>query len=781
MRSFIGVAILLPMFAIATWGSDWFCDGSQCLYRTNDPQDWRSARKICYKLDGDLVVVRSWSENMIVKVLCGSSSRPTSHCWIGLHDKNWEGRWQWIDNSHHDKYWCHGEPDNADGGSDFVVIWSGNGCWSDSPHSRQLKGICRTRGCKGCSNGYYARNQCSPWQTESCTRCSSCSAGYYQKTRCSGSQNTVCSRCSSCSSGYYQVASCSSSRNTVCSRCSSCTSGYYISQTCSSSRNTVCSRCYSCSAGYYVSRHCSSQRNTVCSTCGSCSAGYYISTPCSTNQNTVCSRCQSCDVGWYISTPCSSSQNTVCSTYTPTNTPTQIPTERPTHRPTSSPTDTPTVPPTSNPTLSPTNPCIDNYEFCSHVADNGFCFHDDDDIREETQITCALSCGTCFNGTMSPSHQPSLLPTQAPTSPTSAPTQRPSTRTPTGFPTDRPSTNTPTLTPSTKTPTLMPTNTPSTNNPTQIPSTKPSQKPSETPTKTPTSPPTGSPTCLDLIGYCGTIISACNSAHVATQAMMAKNCASTCGFCSLSPTQTPSVPCVDSYGYCAEGALAGGCHTKNNEARMNFIIDCPVSCGTCNGGTVVPTSRPTAFPTDFPTNVPSDIPSVLPSILPSFRPTAVPTNAPTCVDLIKYCEFVKSSCDSSKLQTDCAHTCGHCTEQPTQTPSTPCVDTHEYCADVAAAGGCYLSDYEAKLQFHDDCAVSCGTCHNQTVTPTVTPTFNPSYSPTTVPTTCEDVTGYCELLKAHDYCNTSSLLTKMKADCAYTCGYCTKQPASDDL
>jgi len=692
MLSFIGVAILLPMFAIADkWGSDWYCDSSECLYRLKDPHNYRASRNLCRQNDGEIVSIRSGGENSIVKVLCGNSFRPTSTCWIGLHDSNFETKWQWEggDRSSY-RRWCHGEPDNGDGGSDFVGIWSGNGCWSDLPESTQLKGICRLRrGCPGCSNGYYARNQCSPWQTEGCTRCSSCSGGYYQKTRCSGSQNTVCSRCSSC------------------------TRGYYIRQTCSGSRNTVCS------------------------TCRSCAAGYYISTPCSTYQNTVCSK---------------------------------IPTERP----------------TSNPTLSPTNPCIDKYEFCSHITDNGFCYHDDDDIREETQITCALSCGTCFNGTMSPSHQPSLLPTQAPTSPTSAPTQRPSTRTPTGFPTVRPSTNTPTLNPSTKAPTFMPTKTPSTNSPTQIPSTKPSQKPSETPTKTPTTktptnPPTGRPTCLDLIGYCGIIISACDSAHVATQAKMAKDCASTCGFCSLSPTQTPSVPCVDAYGYCAEGAFAGACHSKNNEARMNFIIDCPVSCGTCNGGTVVPTSRPTAFPTDFPTNIPSDIPSMMPSILPSFHPTAVPTNAPTCVDLIKYCEFVKSSCDSSKLKTDCAHTCGHCTEEPTQSPSTPCVDTHQYCADLAVAGGCYQSDYEAKLQFQDDCPVSCGTCHNQTVTPTVTPTFKPSYSPTTVPTTCEDVIGYCELLKAYDYCNTSSLLTKMKADCAYTCGYCTLQPASDDL
>jgi len=164
-----------------------------------------------------------------------------------------------------------------------------------------------------------------------------------------------------------------------------------------------------------------------------------------------------------------------------------------------------------------------------------------------------------------------------------------------------------------------------------------------------------------------------SSTHVATQGKMAKNCASSCGFCSLSPTEASIVPCVDSYGYCAEGALAGACHSKNNEARMNFIIDCPVSCGTCYGETVFPTSRPTVFPSDFPTKDPSYIPSMLPSVRPTFRPTAIPTNAPTCVDLIEYCEFVKSSCDSShytvrtKMQSYCAHTC-HCTEQPTQSP-----------------------------------------------------------------------------------------------------------------
>jgi len=75
------------------------------------------------------------------------------------------------------------------------------------------------------------------------------------------------------------------------------------------------------------------------------------------------------------------------------------------------------------------------------------------------------------------------------------------------------------------------------------------------------------------------------------------------------------------------------------------------------------------------------------------------------------------------------------------------------------------------LMFQDDCPVSCDTCHSKTVTPTSQPTYLPTLSPT-----CEDVTGYCELLKANYYCNKSSLLTKMKADCSYTCGYCTLQP-----
>jgi hypothetical protein len=650
-------------------------------------------------------------------------------------------------------------------GFEYGVNYGGSGTYR--ARDCQLQ---RSANWKGCDGGHH--------NLDFYIRCKSCNSGYYGQ--CMLRQEPVCRSCSSCPTGQWISTRCSSDQNTRCSQCRSCGSGYYISRGCSKYQNTDCSRCSSCSTGYYISTRCSSNQNTLCTACRSCATGYYISTPCSTYQNTVCTRCRSCAVGWYISTPCSTHQNTVCST------------ESPTHQPTLSPTNTPTAPPTSNPTLSPTKPCIDIYEFCSISAYYGFCNHHDHGLRRETQMTCALSCGTCFNGTMSPSHQPSLLPTRVPTSPTSAPTQLPSTRTPTVSPTVKPSTNSPTQSPSTiaptqKSPTIMPTEKPSTNSPTQTPSRNPTQKPSETPTKIPTNTPSGSPTCFDFIGYCGVLISFCDSAHVETQAKMSKDCASTCGFCSLSPTNAPSVPCVDLYGYCEEGALAGACHNKNKKARMDFISHCPVSCGTCYSGTVFPTSRPTDFPTHFPTNVPSNIPTISPSILPTFLPTAVPTNAPTCVDLIKYCEFVKSSCNSSdtitrtKLHSDCAYTCGHCTEQPTQFPSTPCVDTYGYCADVAKAGGCYQSDHKARLHFQDDCPMSCGTCHSQTVTPTFKPSYSPTVSPPTVSPTCEDVSGYCELLRANGYCNSSSLLNKMKADCTYTCGYCTLYQEPDDL
>jgi len=307
-----------------------------------------------------------------------------------------------------------------------------------------------------------------------------------------------------------------------------------------------------------------------------------------------------------------------------TSPPTRLPTWGPTSAPTSVPTITPSVSPTAMPTASP---CQDKYSYCVIVASKGMCRDEDIDTRARVHDDCPVSCGTCFNSTLSPSNLPTLSPTLSPTSPTTIPTRKP---------------------------TILP-------------------------TRYPTVSPTTSPTCIDTIGFCGTIASFCNSSSAETNVKMFNDCASTCGYCSLEPTRAPtaapSEQCVDSFAYCFELAQSGSCYEEDLEARYHFQTECPVSCGTCQNNTVDPTMFPSSSPTINPTS-PTPSPSYFPSTEPSSHPTWIPTSAPTCVDRVGYCDMIKGYCMNfesgtfSKMITDCSATCGFCTRQPSHPPTT---------------------------------------------------------------------------------------------------------------
>jgi hypothetical protein len=443
--------------------------------------------------------------------------------------------------------------------------------------------------------------------------------------------------------------------------------------------------------------------------------------------------------------------------------------------------------PTIKPTIEPTNPCVDIYQYCTIVASNGYCYHDDRNIRADIQSMCPHSCGTCFNTTIGPTLKPSTLPTSAPTTPTMTPTQTP----PTDIPTAAPSTVSPSVKPTispTSKPSMPPTLAPTTNAPTMSPPTDsptatlaPSMGPSVKPTDSPSLRPSFSPTCSDFIGFCQLISTSCSSVHAETKRYMLNNCAATCGFCTAVPTGAPSVECINRYDYCRNGSLAGACTTNDYEARVSFLDDCPVSCGTCSGKTLTPTNLPTIKPTSEPTVVPTLKPSLNPSKLPTVNPTGGPTGAPTCQDFLDYCNFVKGSCNSGdvsvrkKMHDECASTCGLCTLQPTPSPTAPCVDEYSYCSDLAKNGACFNNDHEARMEFQIDCPLSCNTCHNQTASPSYQPTLSPTIGPSSSPTmspVCLDTIGYCNLLK--NYCNSDelSIRTKVQEGCPYTCLFC---------
>jgi len=424
------------------------------------------------------------------------------------------------------------------------------------------------------------------------------------------------------------------------------------------------------------------------------------------------------------------------------------PADPPTRDPTA-----PTVTPSVSPTVMPTSPpCQDKYGYCAVVSSQGMCRDENLETRIRIHNDCPVSCGTCFNSTISPSYLPSLSPTVSPTSPTMIPTR----------------------------------------------------KPTRSPTHVPTAVPTVSPTCFDKIGYCGAIASFCNTSSEVTNSMMFSDCTSTCGFCSLKPTRTPTPAptelCLDSYAYCVELVQYGFCHDEDLETRYHFQTECALSCDTCQ--------------------------SSVPSQEPSVYPTQIPTVAPTCVDNVGYCDIIKSYCTnleqstSSKMMKDCSATCGFCTlspslspslrpseppsfvpsispsVEPTKTPTslptsipTECLDSWVICNDLAGSGGCYEDDLVARNQIQNDCPSSCNTCFNNTVSPTKSPSFvptggpseQPSIYPTHEPTLepkCGDARAYCKLII--NLCNSSDPEQKsfMRDQCAFTCGYCPLQPSS---
>jgi len=372
----------------------------------------------------------------------------------------------------------------------------------------------------------------------------------------------------------------------------------------------------------------------------------------------------------------------------PSRTPTRSPSTMPTEYPTRLPTLYPTVSPTSlSPTYLPTaSPCINKQEWCLVAEIKGLCYDQDYGTRMLVTNECPVSCGTCFNSTLSPTVAPTLLPTLAPTSPTFSP----------------------------------------------------SRKPSMVPTHNPSVMPTSSPTCTDTYRFCGVISTFCNSS-LASKAHMANHCAASCGLCTLQPTQfptaEPSIPCKDAYAYCPVLARSGGCYQENHHARIHFQSECPVSCGTCNNKTVSPTSIPSPQPTTNPTT-PTFSPSLSPSREPTLYPTRIPTMSPTCVDTITYCSVIESYCKNadpptlSKMLTDCAATCGFCTLQPSRNPTTSpsIVPTGSPSADPMLSPSTLPT-------MPPTMPPSNLPSSSPSISPTKKPSQSPAFAPTTLPTT----------------------------------------------
>ena len=112
--------------------------GHSCYKYFTETDTWLNARDICADEGGWLVSISDEKENDFVLSMIDSEDR----VWIGLSDRNVEGKLQW-DHGEAITYsnWANGEPNNF-GGSEDCIELHGDGKWNDGSCTASRSFLC---------------------------------------------------------------------------------------------------------------------------------------------------------------------------------------------------------------------------------------------------------------------------------------------------------------------------------------------------------------------------------------------------------------------------------------------------------------------------------------------------------------------------------------------------------------------------------------------------------------------------------------------------------------
>ncbi|XP_059195613.1 C-type lectin domain family 10 member A-like isoform X1 [Centropristis striata] len=117
----------------------WKAFGDKCYYFSTSgvTKSWALSRKDCLERGADLAIVTTREELDFV-------SKTYAVTWIGLSDKDREGKWVWVDGTElqGDEFWQDGEPNNSDGDEDCAEVSRSAKRFNDVPCSRRFSWAC---------------------------------------------------------------------------------------------------------------------------------------------------------------------------------------------------------------------------------------------------------------------------------------------------------------------------------------------------------------------------------------------------------------------------------------------------------------------------------------------------------------------------------------------------------------------------------------------------------------------------------------------------------------
>lgn len=123
----------------------WKTKSNKYVYNfSNAIKSWDDARKSCQNWNGDLAsITREKDQKKIEEYLNNKDGSRKYKYWIGAHDSNREGHWQWADNRPLDyENWADGEPGQWGPIEDCAVMYEKERKWHDTKCFYWYRYIC---------------------------------------------------------------------------------------------------------------------------------------------------------------------------------------------------------------------------------------------------------------------------------------------------------------------------------------------------------------------------------------------------------------------------------------------------------------------------------------------------------------------------------------------------------------------------------------------------------------------------------------------------------------